>query len=94
MATFFMMGKYSSEAVKGISAERTGKAVDLVKEHGGEVRSMYALLGEYDLVFIVDLPGTQEAMKASIALGKLTGIAFSTAAAVAVEEFDKMIAEA
>jgi uncharacterized protein with GYD domain len=94
MPTFFMLGKYSSEAVKGISADRTGKAVDLIKEHGGKVKSMYALLGAYDLAFIVDLPGTQEAMKASIALGKLTGISFSTAAALPVEDFDRMIAGA
>jgi uncharacterized protein with GYD domain len=93
MPTFFMLGKYSSEAVKGISADRTGKAVDIIKKHGGEVRSMYALLGAYDLAFIVDLPGMQEAMKASIAIGKLTGISFSTAAALPVEDFDKMIAE-
>lgn len=93
MSTFVMMGKYSSEAVKEISAERTGKVVDLVKKHGGKVSSMYALLGEYDLVLILDLPGTQEAMKASIALSQLTGISFSTAAAVPVEDFDRMIAE-
>lgn len=93
MSTFVMMGKYSSEAVKGISAERTGKVVDLVKKCGGKVSSMYALLGEHDLVLILDLPGTQEAMKASIALSQLTGISFSTAAAVPVEDFDRMIAE-
>ncbi len=92
MATFFMMGKYSSEAVKGIGAGRTEEAVGLIKKHGGEVRSMYALMGEYDLVLIVDLPGTQEAMKVSIALNELTGISFSTSAAMSVEEFDRMMA--
>lgn len=92
MATFFLMGRYSSEAVKDISAGRTGKAVGLIEEHGGKVSSMYALLGAYDLVLIVDLPGTVEAMKVSIALSKLTGISFSTAPAVAVEDFDKMFA--
>ncbi len=92
MATFFMMGKYSSEAVKGIGAERTENAVGVIRKHGGEVRSMYALLGEYDLALIVDLPGAQEAMKASIALNELTGISFSTSEAMPVEDFDRMIA--
>lgn len=91
MATFIMMGRYSSEAVKGISAGRTEKAVGLVKELGGEVKSMYALLGEHDLLLIVDLPGTREAMKASIGLSQLTGISFTTAAAVAVEDFDELV---
>ena len=31
MATFFMFGKYSSEALKGISAERTEKAMEIFK---------------------------------------------------------------
>ncbi len=93
MPTFFMFGKYSSEAVKEISAERTRKVISLVEKLGGKVNSMYALLGEYELVFIVDFPGTQEAMKASVGLTKLTGISFSTSPAVTVEHFDKMIAE-
>ena len=93
MSTFLMLGRYSSEAVKGISAERTGKATDLIKKYGGEVRSMYALLGKHDLLLIVELPGTEEAMKASIAVGKLTGISFTTVAAVPVEDFDKMMAD-
>ena len=92
MATFFMMGKYTPEAVKGISADRTKEAVDLIGKQGGEVKSMYALIGEFDLVLIVDLPGTEEAMKASIAVSRLTGIGFTTAPAVAVDDFDKMMA--
>ena len=93
MATYFMFGKYSAEGMKGVSAERTEKAAVLVKKYGGEVKSIYALLGEYDLVCIVEFPGTEQAMKTSVALAKLTGISFSTAPAVSVEEFDKMMGE-
>jgi len=93
MATFFMFGKYSSEALKEMSAERTDKAVDLIKKFGGEVDSMYALLGEQDLVLIVDFPGVEQAMKASVALTKMTGVSFTSSPAVPVEDFDKMITE-
>ena len=93
MATFFMFGQYSSEALKGMSAGRTDKAVGLIKKFGGEVHSMYALLGERDLVLIVDFPEVKQAMKASVALTKMTGVSFTTSPAVAVEDFDKMIAE-
>jgi hypothetical protein len=37
-----------------------------------------------DLVLTVDLPDTQRAMAASAALAKLTGVAFTTAPAVAL----------
>ena len=93
MATFVMMGKYTSESLKNISSERTDKAVYLIKKCGGEVKSFYALLGKHDLIVIDDYPGVKQAMKASIALNKLTGIAFTTSQAVSVEEFDKMITE-
>ena len=91
MGTFFMFGKYSLEAMKGMSPKRTDKANSLVKKFGGEVISTYALLGEQDLVLIVKLPGIEEAMKASMALSKLTGVSFTTSPAVSLEEYDKMI---
>jgi len=93
MATFLMIGKYSSGALKQMSAERTDKAVNLIKNLGGEVKAMYALLGEKDLAFIVTLPGIEQAMKASVALNKSTGISFTTFPAVTVEEFDKMMGD-
>jgi uncharacterized protein with GYD domain len=93
MELFIMFGKYSSEAVKEMSPQRTAKAISLVKKFGGEIKAMYALLGEKDLVLILTLPGIQQAMKASLALSKATGISFTTAPAVTVEEFDKLITE-
>jgi uncharacterized protein with GYD domain len=92
MAVFFMYGKYSQEAVKGISSERTKKALDLIAKSGGKVNSMYALLGKYDIVLIVDFPALAEVMKASIALNKLSGIAFTSFPAISIEEFDKITA--
>lgn len=91
MAKFLMLGKYSAEAVKGITAERTKQVVGLIEKSGGKVNLMYALLGTYDLAFVVDLPGIQDVMKASVALTKLTGISFTTLPAVTVEEFDKIV---
>lgn len=91
MSTFFMFGTYSQEALKGIGADRTAKAAGIIEDLGGKVLSMYALLGAQDLVLIVDLPDIQAAVKASIAVSRLTGIGFSTAPAVSVDEFDKLV---
>lgn len=90
MARFLMLGKYSLEAIKGISSERTKKAISIIEKSAGKVSSMYALLGNYDLALVVDLPGISEAMKTSIALADLTGISFTTSPAISVEEFDKI----
>lgn len=91
MATYFMFGKYTAEAVKDMSIERTHQVVGEIKTLGGEVQAMHAMLGEYDLVFCVQLPDVESALKASVRLTQLTGIAFTTAPAVSVEHFDRMM---
>jgi uncharacterized protein with GYD domain len=91
MAKFLMLGKYSQEAIQGITGERTKKGIEIIEKAGGKVKAMYALLGAYDLALVVDFPGVAEAMKASVALTKLTGIGFTTSCAVTVEEFDKIM---
>ena len=91
MATYFLFGKYSFDALKKMSSDRTKKVETLIEKFGGKVHSMYALLGDKDLVFILDFPSLADAMKASVAMTKLTGISFSTSPAVTVDEFDKLM---
>ena len=93
MAAFLMLGKYGPEAVKKISAERTDKTVKLAKKFQGSITNMYAALGEFDLLLIAEFPGPDKAMQFSVSLAKLTGIAFTTYPALAVADFDKLMAE-
>lgn len=92
MSIYFLFGSYSQKAVGKISAERTEQAADIIEANGGKLESAYALLGEYDLVLIVKLPGNAEAITASVALSKAFGIGFTTAPAISVEDFDKLVA--
>jgi uncharacterized protein with GYD domain len=92
MATFLMFGTYSPEAMKAVNAKRTDDALALIKKYGGEFKAGYALLGEVDLVVILELPDIERAMQTSAALTKLLGISFRTAPAVSVAEFDKLMA--
>ena len=91
MAHYIMLGKYSSEALKGISPARTDQTATIIKKLGGSVEAMYTVLGPYDVVLVVDLPGTDQAMQASIEISKLTNIGFTTSPAVTVEKFDTMM---
>ena len=91
MKTFFMFGKYTSEAIREMSIERTQQAIATIRKLGGEITAMNALLGEYDLLFCVSLPDIEDAIKASVALNKLTGISFTTSPAVTVETFDQLM---
>jgi len=91
MATFLMFGKYSAEGFQDISAARTDKAEDLIKEAGGKVKGGYALLGDIDLVLIAEFRDNEQAMKASVSLSKLLGIGFTTAPAVEIDDFDRLV---
>ena len=78
MATYLVFGSYTMEAIGKISAERTTKAEAAIKDLGGDIKAAYAVLGQHDLVFVIDLPGNAVAMKASATLSKLLGIEFTT----------------
>ena len=93
MPIFMMFGKYSTDALKNISSERTKKAIDIIKKNGGKVISMYAVLGEHDLVFTLDFPDAEKALSTSVALNVLTGISFVTSPVVDVEQFDRLVSE-
>lgn len=91
MAIYFMFGNYSQESIKKISPERTDKSIALIEKNGGKVIGGYALLGDTDLVLIVDLPSTEKVMQTSVALSKMLGIGFTTSPAVTIETFDKLL---
>ncbi len=88
-----MFGKYSQEALDHISAERSEKAIALLKELGAETRAGYALMGEHDLVLVVEFPDNDRAIQGSIGLSRLLGITFRTAPTVSIEAFDRLIEE-
>jgi len=91
MSTYVMFGKYSLAGAKGISSKRTDQSMALLKKYNAELKAGYALLGSVDLLLIVESPDTGKAMQLSAALSKLLGVSFSTAPAVSIEEFDKLM---
>ena len=93
MPIFMMFGKYSRESLNDASERRTKKVVKIIEKNGGKVISMYAVMGEHDLVFTLDFPDAEKAMSASLALKMLTGISFSTSPVVDVEKFDQLVSK-
>ncbi len=91
MPAYILLGKYTPEGVKGISADRTKEGNKLIEDLGGKIDKMYAVIGEYDLVFHVEFPNNETAIKGSVELSKLTGVNFLTMPAVSIVEFDKLV---
>ena len=93
MYTFYLLGKYSVDAVKHISAIRTDECTRVIENLDGEIILLDALLGDYDLAIICKFEDNRSALKASVALEKRTGIRFTTLPAVSVTEFDQLVNE-
>ena len=91
MAIYVMVGEYSLDAVKMISAERTDQAEALLKEHRGKLKAGYVTLGQSDLILIVEPPPAPGAMQVSVELTLITGIDFTTSPALSIKEFDQMM---
>ncbi len=91
MSTYVMFGKYSQDSMKQISAKRTNEAKAEIEKNGGKLTAGYALLGEHDLVLIIDFPSVEQAIKTSVALAKLLGVSFSTSPAVTIQDFDRLL---
>jgi len=72
---------------------RTAQAREVITKNGGKIISMYAVMGEHDLVFTIDFDTSDKALATSVALYNLTGIHFITSPVVDVEQFDKLIGE-
>jgi uncharacterized protein with GYD domain len=91
MALYMMLGKYSQSSVCEIHSARTKEAVGVIEKNNGQVVSMYAMLGPFDVVLTVNLPGNREAMEVSVGLSQVTGIHFTTSPVIPIERFDEMI---
>lgn len=94
MQTYFLLGRYTPDSIRAVSPERTKIVVSTIEEFNGHIIGLYALLGEFDLVFIVNLPGNREAMDASVRLFQRTGISFRTLPAISADRFDASIEKA
>lgn len=91
MALYLMLGNYTNPSVREINAGRTKEAVGIIEKNNGQVVSMYAMLGQFDVVLVVNLPGNREAMEVSVGLSRITGIHFNTGPVIPIDRFDEMI---
>ncbi len=90
MSLYLMCGKYHPASLAEITPERTEEAKNLVQENGGKIKAGYALLGNYDLLLIVDFPKIKSVVKTSVEMSNMLGISFTTVPAITIDEFDQL----
>lgn len=71
MAYFMLQGSYTADAWAAMTKkpeDRTKALSALVEKLGGKLVSLYHCFGKYDVVAIIDMPGSVQAAAASLAI--------------------------
>lgn len=93
MATYVMLIQYTQQGLANVkqSPSRADAAKELFKSLGGEMKSIFLTVGQYDLVVIAEAPDDATIAKISLAVGALGNVRTQTLRAFNEDEYRKII---
>jgi uncharacterized protein with GYD domain len=94
MNTYLMLFRFTQQGIGNVkqSPARVEAAKKAFRDMGAEVKAFYALMGEYDTVFIVEAPDDETVSRAALSLGSLANVRTETFRAFTEDEFRKIVA--
>jgi uncharacterized protein with GYD domain len=92
MPTYISMLHYTQQGISAIknSPARIDAAKDAYRKAGGELKSIYLTLGQYDLVSIAEMPNDEAVARMALVLGAQGNIRSETMRAFTETEFRKI----
>jgi uncharacterized protein with GYD domain len=93
MPTYISMLHYTQQGISAIknSPARIDAAKDAYRKAGGELKSIYLTLGQYDLVAIAEMPSDEAVARMALTLGAQGNIRSETMRAFSEAEFRKIV---
>jgi len=93
MPTYVMLANWTDQGMRAVSENprRVDAAKKELEEMGGQFRSIYMTMGEYDLVMIYDAPDDAVAARFTLMLGKLGNVRTTSMRAFPEEAFRQII---
>jgi uncharacterized protein with GYD domain len=94
MATYIILQKLTEQGIQNIkgSPARLDAAKQLAKSMGGEIKATYLVMGEYDLVIILEAPNDEGVATGMLAVGMQGNTRSVTMRAFTEDEYRKIIA--
>lgn len=94
MATYIMLFRYTAQGVQNVkdSPKRVTAARKAFKRLGAELKAFYAVMGQYDTMFILEAPDDETAGRAALTVSALGNVRTETMRAFTEDEFKKMVA--
>lgn len=95
MPTYVTLIRYTQKGIENMkdSPNRLDNAKKLVQSVGGKFVSFYLTMGQYDGVFIAEVPDDETATKFAIAAAGLGFVRTETLRAYTESEYRKLISE-
>ena len=95
MASYVMLFHYTHQGVEHV--KQSPDRVDILKKrfakHGAKIKDFYALLGQYDSLFIVEAPNDETVAKLSLYIAEQGNVRIETHRAFSEAEFRKLLSE-
>ena len=94
MATYVLLVRYTQKGIENIkeTLARHDAAAKAFKAMGAELKEMYLVMGQYDLVLVAEAPDDETITKLVLSLGSKGAIRTETLRAYTEAEYRKIIA--
>jgi uncharacterized protein with GYD domain len=93
MPTYVMLANWTDQGMRAIndSPKRIDAAKKTLEEMGGQFRSVYMMMGAYDLLMVYDAPDDAVAARFTLMLGKLGNVRTTSLKAFPEEAYRQII---
>jgi uncharacterized protein with GYD domain len=93
MPTYIVLANYTHQGVKNISesAERLDQARALAESVGASIQEFYLVMGQYDIVTVVEAPDDETLAKVVLTLGHYGNVSTETLKAFPEDAYRELI---
>ena len=95
MPTYIKLGRWTQQGIEKVkeSPARLDAFKQLVKSVGGEVKAVYMVTGQYDILTVIEAPSDDVVAKVALAAASKGGIRTETLRAFTEDEYRKIVAD-
>ena len=95
MASYVILFHHTHQGIEHVkqSPDRVDTLKKMFSKHGAKIKDFYALLGQYDSLFIVEAPNDETVAKLSLYIAEQGNVRVETHRAFTEVEFRKLLSE-
>jgi uncharacterized protein with GYD domain len=93
VATYIMLANWTDQGIRNVkeSPSRLDAAKQMLKDLGGEFKSFFLTMGDYDLVVVYEVPDDTAAAKFALQIGMLGNIRTRTLKAFPEDAYRQLL---